>query len=97
MSRPKSVHYNLQISIDSLCNECVLNIESPAPFNGMSIGEKFFPSGDTSHWLSTGEAPRVLYVVDIAHFITESDSEIFNQMLVALSTKVPYLTLASDS
>ena len=89
MNSPKPAQYNLQISIDSLRNECVLNIESTAPFNGMSVGEKFFPTGDTSHWLSTGEPPKVLYVVDIAHSITESASVIYNQMFIALSSKAP--------
>ncbi|MBP7928106.1 hypothetical protein KAZ57_03085 [Patescibacteria group bacterium] len=89
MSKNKQVEYNLQISIDSLLNERVLNIESAAPFNSITVGEKFYPVGDTSHWFSDGQTPNVLYVVDVAHAVYESQFFIMNQVFVALSSKAP--------
>jgi hypothetical protein len=89
MNQTKPAEYYLQISIDSLRNECVLNLESTAPFNVMSVGEKFFPAGDTSHWFPDGSTPKVLYVVDIAHSVMEHPTAILNQMMVALSSKAP--------
>ncbi|ODU89453.1 MAG: hypothetical protein BGO61_03300 [Thiobacillus sp. 65-69] len=89
MSQTKSVDYNLQVSIDSLLNDRVLNIDSSMPFNSMSIGDKFYASGETEHWFSDGKTPKVLYVVDVAHRVVESPEVIFNQVFIALSREVP--------
>ena len=89
MSKAKPAEYNLQISIDSLRNDRVMTLESILPFNSMFVGDKFYPGGETSHWFSDGQTPKVLYVVDVAHSVCETDSLILNQVFVALSSKVP--------
>lgn len=89
MNRAKPAEYNLQISIDSLRNDRVLNIDSTEPFNGISKGEKFYPTGETSHWFDDGKTPKVLYVVDVAHAVSETAEIVFNQVFIALSPKAP--------
>jgi hypothetical protein len=89
MSQTKVANYNLQICIDSLRNDPVLNIDSTVPFNNMTVGDKFYPAGETGHWFSDIETPEVLYVVDVAHAVCETTSLVLNQMFVALSSESP--------
>lgn len=89
MSRAKSAEYNLQVSLDSLRNDRVLNIESTGPFGNMAVGDKFYPAGETSHWFSDGSTPKVLYVIDVAHAVSETPSLILNQLFIALSPEPP--------
>jgi hypothetical protein len=88
MKTQKQAHYNLQISVDSLQNERVMDVESPLPFHGMSIGDKIWPApGDAAHWFPAGETPKVVFIVDRAHAITDTANMISHQIHIAVSIK----------
>jgi hypothetical protein len=84
----KQATYGFQVSVESLRNDQVMNLESPSPFQAIQVGEKIsLQAVDAKHWFPDGEVPKFAYVVDKTHYLTDTDERVFHIVHVAVSLK----------